>query len=35
MKRFADNHWTKVQDAYRRIRGRIQGAKEEGNPIGR
>jgi hypothetical protein len=29
------NHYTEVTDPCRGIRGRIEGAKGEGNPIGR
>jgi hypothetical protein len=29
------NHWTEVKDSYRGIRGRIEGAEGEGDPIGR
>ena len=29
------NHWTEVRDPYGRVRGRIEGAEGDGNPIGR
>jgi hypothetical protein len=29
------NHWTEVGDPYGRVRGRIEGAEGDGNPIGR
>ena len=29
------NHWTEVRDPYGGIRGRIEGAEGEGDPIGR
>ena len=28
-------HWTEVRDPYGRVRGRIEGAEGDGNPIGR
>jgi hypothetical protein len=28
-------HWTKVEDHYGRVRGRIEGTEGHGNPIGR
>jgi hypothetical protein len=29
------NHWTDVGDPYGRVRGRVEGAERNGNPIGR
>ena len=29
------NHWTEVRDPYGRVRGRIEEAEGDGNPIGR
>ena len=29
------NHWVKVRDQYRRVRGRTEGAEGDCNPIGR
>jgi hypothetical protein len=29
------NHWTEVADSYGRLRERIEGIEEDGNPIGR
>jgi hypothetical protein len=29
------NHWNEVGDPYERVRGRTEGAKGDGNPIGR
>jgi hypothetical protein len=29
------NHWIEVGDPYGRVRGRIEGAEADGNPIGR
>ena len=29
------NHWTEVGDPYGTVRGRIEGAEGDGNPIGR
>jgi hypothetical protein len=29
------NHWTEIRNPYGRVRGRIEGAKGGGNPIGR
>ena len=29
------NHWTEVRDPNGRVRGRIEGAEGDGNPIGR
>jgi hypothetical protein len=28
------NHWAEVWDPYERVRGRIEGAEGDGNPIG-
>jgi hypothetical protein len=29
------NHWTEVEDHFGKVRGRIKGAEEDGNPIGK
>jgi hypothetical protein len=31
----ADNHWTEFRDPFGKVRGRIEVAAENGNPIGR
>jgi hypothetical protein len=35
MQIFTTNHWTEVIDPYGRVRGRTEGTKGDGNPIGR
>jgi hypothetical protein len=35
MQTLLSNHWSEIGDPYGRIRGRIEGAEAEGNPIGR
>ena len=35
MQRLSANHWTQVQDHYRRVGGRTEGAEGNCNPIGR
>jgi hypothetical protein len=29
------NHWTEIEGPYERVRGRIEGAEGNGNPIGK
>ena len=35
MYKLTANHWTEVRDPNGRVRGRIEGAEGDGNPIGR